>query len=133
MADYRGHTQGGLGLDLSTMRGNFHSMDEIRRVNATLGHNWFSPDSMKWWNTRVGENLYAGHIFVTSDAPGHDGRAYTVRAVHADGSIGTVGDFMAYATRGAAHRAAATIARESQARGQYACPCTHHADATPEA
>lgn len=81
-------------------------MEDVRQANAAIGHHWFSPDTVRFFNSRIGRSLYGGRYFVTSeryewDAP----RLYTVRRANADGTIDTVGEFQGYATSYMAKRA----------------------------
>lgn len=114
--------------DPSNIRGNYRSMDELRRANAAAGLHWFDPGALRFFRSRVSTTLYAGCVFVTSERNPSGRRAYSVRVAHADASIQTVGAFMSYASRNGAHAAAARIARAAQARGQHACPCARHAE-----
>jgi hypothetical protein len=108
------------------MRGNYRSMESVRRANEAKGEHWFSAGTMRFFRTRVSDTLYGGALFVTSDVGPRDERAYSVRVAHADGSIGTVGDFLGYRTRRSAHAAAARLARVLE--GSDACPCSAHAE-----
>lgn len=93
--------------------GPYRDMDEIRDANAATGHHWFTPDTMRSFGTRLGdETIYAGRVFVSSDYTGSDrrGRAYTVRIALPDGKIDNIGGFLAFTSRTAAHRTAESIA-----------------------
>jgi hypothetical protein len=86
-------------------------MREIREFydrNQPDGH-WFDAASMRFFKTRLPENgveLSCGGIyFVTRETNPSGVSAYTVRRQLHDGSIKTVGEFHAYATRAAANAA----------------------------
>lgn len=91
--------------------GTFNSISQIKSTNASNGRYFFSPNSMRFFNSRVHDTLYSGCVFVTSErnvtpycAP--QPRAYTVRIAMEDGSIETYGSIGDYATRAQAHREA---------------------------
>lgn len=90
------------------------SIAAIRVANANAGQVWFAPDTIRWHGTRVSSTVAIvedGSLFVTSEWDGFDrvGRAYTLRwasnGTHPDyprGAVETVGEYLAYPTRGAA-------------------------------
>jgi hypothetical protein len=90
------------------------NMDEVRRRNHAAGFHFFSPDTLRWWGSRVGGTLFGGRYFVTSEWTSFDktGRAYTVREAMPDGSIDTVGEFLAHPTREHALRAIRALLRD---------------------
>lgn len=91
----------------------FKTIDEIKAANKAAGHNWFSPDTMRYWHTRVGKTVYGGRYFVTSDGPGgrdKDERRYTVREASPSGEVSTA-DGCTYGEF-ATHAEAAKRARE---------------------
>lgn len=95
--------------------GNFSTISQIKRLNESNGRHWFSPSSMRWFNSRVHDNVYGGCVFVTSEkndmpycAP--QPRVYTVRVAMDDGSIQTYGSMGDYATRADAHADARWLA-----------------------
>lgn len=87
------------------------SMADVRRRSAETGHHWFSRKTMQFFKSRIESTLYKNGCFVTSEEPPYGARRYSVRRAMADGSIETVGDFMAYRhvedARAAARRASA--------------------------
>jgi len=92
-----------LGIDIS-------DINDIKDAHLRSGGNWFSTDTMRYWNTRVHSAVYGGTYFVSSDADFDQLRVYTVRMIDSEGRIGTVGDFGAYATSKLAHKAAKALA-----------------------
>jgi hypothetical protein len=93
---------------------SYRDIDEITAANRRAGYHFFAADTKRFFGSRVGDTVYGGRFFVTSERTGWDhdaSRAYTVREAQANGSIDTVGDFGQHATRQAAHRAAQRMAR----------------------
>lgn len=85
----------------------FRTIDEVKAANEAAGHNWFSKDTMRFFNSRVCGGLVGGRYFVTSEKYDYDSpRLYTVREVNADGTVDTVGEFQGYDTADKAKRAA---------------------------
>lgn len=97
----------------------YRAVDEIREDARRAGSHWFDADTLRFFRSRIGETVYGGRFFVTSESRGFDaseGRAYTVRVAipAARGrtfDIDDAGGFLAHATSGAANRAAQRIAR----------------------
>lgn len=85
----------------------YKTIDDVKRANARIGHYFFHPDTMRFFASRIGSTLYCGECFITSERDTLTGqrRRYTVRRVTPTGSIETVGEFQAYATRRQAERA----------------------------
>ena len=80
----------------------YANMDAVRRANRDAGHYFFEPETMRFFASRVGETLYAGRYFVSSERGHGRQRRYTVREALPDGSIEPVGRFQEHATRAAA-------------------------------
>ena len=86
---------------------NFNDMDDLRLFNAQQGYYFFSPNTMRSFNSRAQSKApYGGCVFVTSESSwrGND-RRYTVRVINDNGNIDTWGDFRGY-SRYDAHREA---------------------------
>lgn len=97
----------------------FTELDQVVEASRANGHHWFSPDTMRYFGTRLESPLIQGRWFITSECQDDATmpRMYTVRLVTDDrGTIETVGEFMAYATLAEAQTA---IRRAIQAT----CPC----------
>lgn len=89
---------------------NFTTINEIKAANKARGHHWFDPDSMKFFQSRVGKKVYAGRYFISSErnegvtwtGNGYReydyGRKYTVRKANPDGSIDDVSKFQQFDT-----------------------------------
>lgn len=86
--------------------GTFTTMQEIRAANAAHGHKWFTPDTFAFFGTVVEAGPIGGCLFITSEKPPRGPRAYSVRVAYDTGEVETVGDFLAYATKAEAGRAA---------------------------
>jgi hypothetical protein len=84
----------------------FASMAEVKAANRAAGYYWFSPDTMKFFDSRVETGVIGGRFFVTSEIPPDVGRRrYTIREALDDGSITTVGITCGYVTKVAARQA----------------------------
>lgn len=87
----------------------YKSIEEIEAANEAIGQHWFSPDTMRFWGSRVDDEIYpvgGGAYFVSSESSPWDKRVYSVRFAHASGRIRTVGDLGEFPTRKQAHHAA---------------------------
>jgi hypothetical protein len=74
-------------------------MAEIRRANRQLGHYFFSPETMRFFRSRVGREVIGGRYFVTSEQFDEvSPRLYTVRRANDDGSIDTASEFQGFTT-----------------------------------
>lgn len=89
-------------------RGPYASIGDIQRANAEAGQHYFEPDTMRFFSSRVSAGVHGGRYFVTGERRGFDDyrRAYTVRIALDSGHVETVGEFLAYSSSAAAHRAA---------------------------
>ena len=93
----------------------FTSIADVKRANAEIGHHWFEPQAMRFFQSRISRDLIGGRWFVSSERGWDDVRKYTVRVVRADGAIDTEGGFdafQAYATSAEATAAARKFARD---------------------
>jgi len=109
----------------------FRSIDAIRAANKSAGWHWFSPETMRFFNTRICGTLHGGRFFVTSEriSPRGGVRRYTVRVAHHDGAVSTVPGTVGgeqwgmghYPTLLSARKVAARIAVDYPQRG---CPCS---------
>ena len=82
---------------------------DIRDVIAAHRGHWFDHDTMRFFRTRLPQVAYrhadGRALFVSSEKGLNGVRAYSVRQQTADGSVNTVGEFMAYGTKAQAMRA----------------------------
>jgi hypothetical protein len=87
------------------------NMEDIKRANARAGHHFFEASSMRFFASRVGQTVYGGRYFVTSEqfrdyASGRvDARRYTIRECDHEGHVRTVGDFQGFGTAAQARSA----------------------------
>ncbi len=92
------------------------TIDQIKAANKAAGYHWFSPETLRFFGSRILPTVYAGNVFITSDFTGFDRteRAYTVRQfIPETGKIDTVAaGFLAYATRSKAVKAARAAGQE---------------------
>lgn len=79
----------------------YHTIDDVKIANReSTQPYWFSPDTLRFFGSRIGRTLYDGRYFLTSEQRDHESpRRYTIRQAMPDGTIETVGEFQAYATR----------------------------------
>ena len=68
---------------------------EIKALNKAQGYNFFSPDTMQFFDSVIADDVFGGCVFVTSEQNGyHSPRLYTVRAIQ----IETLSDFQGIET-----------------------------------
>ncbi len=90
------------------------TIDQIKAANKAAGYNFFSPDTLRFFGSRILPTVYPGDVFITSESAGfgRNGRVYTVRQFNpAEGWINTVGEFLTYSTRAEAVQAAKAVGR----------------------
>lgn len=92
-----------------------YTIAEAKEANANAGYHWFTPDSMRFFSSRLPKSVLPvdnGALFVSSEqdkSPLYHNpmpRRYTIRFIHDSGKIETVGEFQQYATRGGANNRA---------------------------
>ena len=90
----------------------------LKSRNYEAGYNFFSEDSMRFFGSRIESEGFSSTnkddvYFVTSEESGFNDktRAFSVRKMKNDGSIDTVGEFLAYKTRREAIRDAKDYAQ----------------------
>lgn len=94
----------------------YDTISEIKQVNAAIGHHFFEPASMRFFESKIASRtVYGGHFFITSERfTGSDGvsqpRMYTLRACY-NGKVETVGEFQQYRTIEEAKHAAKELAK----------------------
>lgn len=108
-------------IDRETERPTYGAMfniDEIKRANRDAGYHFFSPDTLRFFGSRILPAVIGGRFFVTSEQRGFDaadGRGYTVREFMPDGSIETIGELNDYTSSRAAKIRARNAARMTHA------------------
>lgn len=77
------------------------TMEDVKRNNKEAGRHWFSPDTMRFFLSKIESELIGGKYFVTSEWDGTTNpRLYSVRKYHPDSHIiDTVGEFQGFKTR----------------------------------
>ena len=93
----------------------FQNMQDLRLFNAQQGRYFFSPNTMRSFNSRTqSKDPYGGCVFVTSESSwrGTD-RRYTVRVINENGGIDTWGDFRGY-SRYDAHQEAQWLGEQAR-------------------
>jgi hypothetical protein len=96
-------------------RGPYRTLADIRAANAVAGHYFFTPDTLRFFRSRIAPGVIGGRFFVTSEqfvpsSGDPDPRLYTVRRANDDGTVDTVGDFQAYLSLASARAAARRMA-----------------------
>lgn len=105
-------------------RPNFRSLDEIKRANEDSGFYWFSPDTLRFFRSRISDTIHpardgSGAFFVSSEQQRlFDGalarRTYSVRFAWAGNGGQKRGDVDnikgEYSSSAQAHRAAKAFA-----------------------
>lgn len=88
-------------------------MMDVERANRAAGKHWFDADTRRFFGSRIGDNLYGGRFFVSSERKGFDtsARAYSVRVALDDGEIADAGEFLDHVSSGSANRLAAKLAQ----------------------
>ena len=72
---------------------------EIKALNKAQGYNFFSPDTMRFFDTVLADDVFGGCVFVTSEQNGYENpRLYTIRAIRANGRIETLSEFQEFET-----------------------------------
>ena len=94
----------------------FETIGQIKQANEAIGHHWFEPGAMRFFRSRIGQTVYGGRFFVTSEQFDYRSpRLYTVRRANDDGSIGTASDFQQFETSAQARAWIARTIRETEA------------------
>lgn len=107
----------------------FADIAAVKRANKMAEQHWFSPDSMRFFSSRIESRLIGGRWFITSETPGDfEPRRFTVREATPAGHIETVGEFRAYGNKLDARAeitrqlAALEANRPTAAPGEYETP-----------
>lgn len=99
---------------------HYKTMAQLKQMNRNAGRYYFSRDTMRFFNSRVSNNVYTGTTgwyFVTSERmryhPDYP-RLYSVCKMSPDGSVSTIGEFQGYATRALALGEAKRLAEKER-------------------
>lgn len=96
----------------------YDTVSEIRTANRQRGYHFFDPGAMRFFNSRISEEVYGGKYFITSEQfDDRSPRLYTIRMVNDDASIDTIGDFQQYNTLAQAKGAIKRLIKEEQSNG----------------
>jgi hypothetical protein len=109
-------------MKLKLQLGEYYSIEELKRANADAGYYFFSPDTMRFFDSRVGENVYRGAdgwYFVTSEKFDYKTpRYYTVRKMLPGGDVVSASEFQQYRSAPGAKAAAERWAKQSIAAAE---------------
>ena len=105
-------------------RYKYDDVSDIIWANKCAGGHYFDTDTMRFFRSRVDDELFGGRFFVTSEqfvsGARRDARRYTVREAMNTGSIDTLSEFGEFGTlrsaRTAAKRAASALADSTRCR-----------------
>ena len=85
----------------------YATLEQIKRANRAHGHHFFSPDTMRFFRSRIAPGVIGGRYFITSEQfDERSPRLYSIRVANDDGSVDRVGDFQYYPSLQAARKAA---------------------------
>lgn len=90
----------------------FLNVKEVRIANNSIGHHWFTPASMRFFNSQVtgSDKLINKRFFISSEQfDFNSDRMFTIRLVKPNGEVETYGEFQAYKTKKEAITAARKI------------------------
>lgn len=93
-------------------RANASSIGEIIEANKAAGLFFFSPDTLRFFRSRIGSEVFQGCLFVTSEKAPNQPRRFTVRKAWADGRVESCSEFQQFAT-----------ARQAKAWARKVCLC----------
>lgn len=98
-------------METDFVPGDYKTIAEIKRKNAETGRYFFSPSTMRFFNSRVSDRIHGGCLFVTSEKrEDTDPRRYAIRVAHASGDVESVTDVLYFARKMDAENAASRIA-----------------------
>jgi hypothetical protein len=87
----------------------YRNIQEIRQANEDAGYYFFSPDTMRFFKSRVYYRVYGGKYFITSEIAPYSSRRYTIRMCKDNGGIETVSEQQEYGCLRTAKRYAAKL------------------------
>ena len=99
-----------------TVGGTYRTIEEIEAANEAHGHHFFESATKRFFRSRIGQTVYGGRFFVTSEQfDARSPRLYTVRRANDDGSIGTASEFQQFSTSAQAKAWIMHTIRETEA------------------
>ena len=72
--------------------GGWMSVSSMKKANDKSGRYFFSPSTMKFHKSYVLDTIYAGRLFITSDASYNGSRQYQVRTCSDNASVYSLGE-----------------------------------------
>lgn len=76
------------------------TIEDIKRGNKNAGRFFFSPATMRFFNSKIESHLIYDRFFITSERESkEDKKAFTIREVGEDYDISTFGEFQQYRTK----------------------------------
>ena len=98
---------------------HFKDMDQLKRLHKLHGWHFFDAGALRFFNSRILPQLYAGDYFITSERFDEKSpRLFTIRKADARGDVDTVGEFQQYDTVRDAQVALAWIIRREKRAGR---------------
>ena len=88
-----------------------HDIEAIKMLNKAKGQFFFSPGTMRFFNSKISSNVINDRFFITSERfDDEHPRLFTIRVIDwHTGEIGTHGEFQEYKTAEQAKRVAETL------------------------
>lgn len=77
---------------------NYRTIRDIKKANKNNGGHFFEKDTLRFFQSKVYDEVYQGKYFITSERFQNEATKYTVRQCDEEGDISTVGKFQAYQT-----------------------------------
>ena len=68
----------------------FKTIADIKAYNRIKGYNFFSKDTMRFWQSVAYPKVWGNRFFITSEQFASDKREYAVRCICDDGTIQTL-------------------------------------------
>lgn len=78
------------------MARKWKTIDDVIAANRRIGHHWFEPSTMRFFESTIETGILKGCYFVSSETGPDRKTGYTLRVVRENGSVGTVGTFRAH-------------------------------------
>jgi hypothetical protein len=78
------------GHEVPRGEGPFKNIDEIKQANREAGKFFFSPDTMRFFDSHILTGVIGGRFFITSEQPPEGPRRYSVRVAWEDGGVSTM-------------------------------------------
>jgi hypothetical protein len=78
----------------------YNTIAAIKRANKASGQYWFSPSTMRFFNSEIETNVLYGRYFITSERMNLDmPKQYSIRCVEEDCGIDTIGKRGEFSTK----------------------------------